>query len=65
MKTEFEKWFDREVDKYLEKECHLDKGLHYLIAKAAWDAAINKSWNIVKNYDNDTVLKMTLDELKK
>lgn len=65
MKTEFEKWFNSEFAKYIKQDCLLDKAVHYLIAKSAWDAAIRKSWNIVKNYDNDTVLKMALDELKK
>lgn len=65
MKTEFEKWFDKKCDKRMAGGCALDEAVHYLIAKLAWNAAIDKCWNIMKHYDNDTVLKMTLDELKK
>lgn len=60
MKTEFDKWYRRRGFDNRNQRILSKKDL-----KVSWNAAINKAWHIVKHYDDDTMLKETLMNLKK
>ena len=56
MKSEFDKWFEK--SEYYKQPQPME--LYPEDLKKSWNAAINKCWNIVKDYDDDTMLKEAL-----
>ncbi len=67
MKTEFDKWFDSLEHQFeipINVETNLEIAVRYLTAKRAWDTAIDKCLDIIRQDNNIPEIMQKLNDLK-